>query len=139
MSPLGRVLTDVDSPTRIFYVKAAIDYESVMSLAQSYYTNGKTCTSVAGEDSALPCGLLYYMGGTERIVSSPRYKRRRIFPQSSTVEQTADSNRQAYNAYLDLGWFVTGGLCEQPELRSTSLCAKDTATPAQDPITEGAR
>jgi len=123
-SPLGRMLSDPAHPTRIYYVKAALDYERVMALADEYFRSGEKCVGFAAKDGDMPCGLLHYMGGTEKTVSSPRYKGKRHFPQGQTVELTADSNRQAYYAYLQLGWYATGGLCKEPELKDESLCKR---------------
>jgi hypothetical protein len=126
-SALGQVLTDPVTPTKIYYVKAAVDYKALKEQANAFQNDKKPiCRGTDDVDGATPCGLLSFMRTTEATRAARRYVGHPDFPMSSTIWITADSNQEHYNAYRDLGWYLFGFICRSTELSSSEICQKTT-------------
>lgn len=123
----GAQLTDANGIQRalhgiqLYYLKSAVNSEDDLRAWDEWRApNSEVCRFQIDDPPrdrrrathamyGMPCGLLAY-----RIDSGLRDPETWQWPQTSTVWTTADSSANRFQAYRDLGWYVSGRLaCEK--------------------------
>lgn len=117
---------------RIYYIKAAVDYDE-LAVSRAAWDAHAICMgdkSLAGTMLALngePCGMVGYLldGNSFQDAASM------VWPQTSTVRATANSSANTYEAYRDLGWFLSGRLAciEHAPFADPGTCRKAMGLP----------
>jgi hypothetical protein len=116
---------------RIYYIKSAVDFDELKESGNAWKENSDFCPENSRKDVLAlhgePCGMIGYLLDSVNFQNIATMR----WPQTSTVGDTANGSANTYEAYRDLGWFLSGRLAciKGSTFYDEQKCEKAKGTP----------